>query len=207
MGSYISTEAPDYIARGSMHGDYKNRKTIFCNAEEIDREVEHNSIDTIFSVACFEHIYDLPEALESCFKCSKRGGSLYSFFAPIYSHIALGDHGVIPKHENFPEKPIGFHLLNQRDQRKRLIEAGFTDNEEIQEFLGCVNFKRKPNRLYCEDYERICTESKYAVLELVRHEAYNCSKKYAQQFGEVRKSNQNVKNMMTSGFKIHLIKT
>ena len=65
-----------------------------CNAEEIDKKVNPESIDSIFSVACFEHIYDLPSALEACNTCSKKEAP--SFFAPIYSRIDEGDHGVIP---------------------------------------------------------------------------------------------------------------
>ena len=210
--SYINIESPDYIeaesgtAYSSKHGDHERRLTIFCNAEEIAKKVNPESIDSIFSVACFEHIYDLPEALEACHACSKRGGTLFSYFAPIYSRIDEGDHGVIPQHEKFPEKPIGLHLLSSEDQRKKLINAGITDPKEIQDFLGRVNFDRVPNRLLYEDYERICTESPYFVLELDRQDAYNKSKTFPRQFAEVRSSNTQIQNMMTHGFRIHLIK-
>ena len=210
--SYINIESPDYIVAESgssytsMHGEHERRQTIFCNAEEIDKNVNKESVDSIFSVACFEHIYDLPAALEACHTCSKKGGSLYSFFAPIYSEITEGDHDVIPQHEKFSEKPIGLHLLSSEDQRKKLISAGITDPKEIQDFLGRVNFDRVPNRLLYEDYEKICTESPYFVLELERQESYNKSKKFPHQFAEVRSSNKNINNMMTAGFRIHLFK-
>ncbi|ABB26437.1 hypothetical protein Syncc9902_1475 [Synechococcus sp. CC9902] len=210
--SYINIESPDYIEAksgstySSKHGDHERRQTIFCNAEEIDKKVNNESIDSIFSVACFEHIYDLPAALEACHACSKKGGTLYSFFAPIYSQIDEGDHGVIPQHERFPEKPIGLHLLSREDQRKKLISAGITDPKEIQDFLGRVNFNRVPNRLLYKDYERICTESPYAVLELDRQDEYNISKRFPRQFAEVRSSNIHINNMMTLGFRIHLLK-
>jgi len=213
IDSYINIESPDYIesnsgsAYSAKHGKHEKRYTIYCNAEEIHTKVAHESIDTIFSVACFEHIYDLPAALEACHACSKKGGTLYSFFAPIYSRIGEGDHGVIPQHEKFPEKPIGFHLLTHEDQRKKLINAGITNPKEIQDFLGRVNFDRVPNRLLYEDYERICTESPYAVLELDRQEEYNASKRLPKQFQEVRESNTRINNMMTYGFALHLLKT
>ena len=213
IDSYINIESTDYIeaesgsAYSAKHSDHERRQTIFCNAEEIDKKVNPESIDSVFSVACFEHIYDLPSALEACHTCSKKGGTLYSFFAPIYSQIRDGDHGVIPQHEKLPEKPIGLHLLTPEDQRKKLINAGITDPKEIQDFLGRVNFDRVPNRLLYEDYERICTESSYYVLELDRQDEYNTSKKFQQQFAEVRSSNTRIKNMMTLGFRIHLLKT
>ena len=212
IDSYINIESPDYIeaesgsAYSSTHGDHERRQTIFCNAEEIDKKVTPESIDNIFSVACFEHIYDLPSALKACHTCSKKGGTLYSYFAPIYSYIEQGDHGVIPQHEKLPEKPIGLHLLSPKDQRKKLISAGITDPKEIQDFLGRVNFDRVPNRLLYEDYERICTESPYAVLELDRQDCFNLSKHYAKEFKEVRDSNPKIQNMMTIGFRIHLVK-
>ena len=91
---YINIESPDFIDAESgeaytpIHEEHEMRQTFFCNAEEIEKKVTSNSIDNIFSVACFEHIYDLPTALESCYECSKKGGSLYSYFAPIYSQIS-----------------------------------------------------------------------------------------------------------------------
>lgn len=211
--SYINIESPDYIeaesgsAYSDKHGDHERRQTIFCNAEEIDKKIKQESIDSIFSVACFEHIYDLPAVLEACHACSKKRGTLYSYFAPIYSEIGDGDHGVIPQHEKFPKKPIGFHLLTPEDQRKKLINAGILDPKEIQDFLGRVNFDRVPNRLLYEDYERICTESAYNVLELDRQDDYNTSKKFPHQLAEVRSSNKRIKNMMTHGLRIHLLKS
>ena len=151
--SYINIESPDYIeaqsgsAYSTKHGEHERRQTIFCDAEEIDKKVNKESIDIIFSVACFEHIYDLPAALRSCYACNKKGGTLFSYFAPIYSQIEVGDHGVIPNHEKFPEKPIGFHLLTLEDQRKKLISAGIADPKEIQDFLGRVNSTEVPSHL------------------------------------------------------------
>ena len=212
IDSYINIESPEYIeaekgsSYSSEHGEHERRQTIFCNAEEINERIAPESVDNIFSVACFEHIHDLPSALEACHYCSKRGGNLFSYFAPIYSEITDGDHWSIPNHKKFPEKPIGLHLLKPMDQTRKLIDAGITDPKEIEEFLGHVNFYRVPNRLLYEDYERICTESSYFVLELDRQDGYNKSKLFPHQFEEVRSSNPDINNMMTAGFRIHLKK-
>jgi SAM-dependent methyltransferase len=78
--SYTNTESPDYIiadgggSYASLHGQHVKRKTIFQNAENIERELPSSSIDLIFSVACFEHIYDLESALISCHRVQKKGG-------------------------------------------------------------------------------------------------------------------------------------
>ena len=122
--SYINIESRDYIesesgtSYSSKHGDHERRKTIFCNAEEIDKQVKPESIDTIFSVACFEHIYDLSAALEACHACSNRGGTLFSYFAPIYSRIDEGDHGVIPKHKLFNESLLDFTCLRPKTRER-----------------------------------------------------------------------------------------
>ena len=220
IDSYINIESPDYIEAEAgtpyteKHGAHDKRKTIYCNAEEISKEVEPNSIDTIFSVACFEHIYDLPAALEACHTCSKEGGTLYSHFAPIYSQIQQGDHGVIANAKKalslqkiLPDELIGFHLLSAEDQRKKLISHGITNPIHVQDFLGRVNFDRNPNRLLYEDYERICSESPYIVLELDRLDCFNLAKIHAKEFKEVRTSNPKIHNMMTIGFRTHLLKT
>ncbi len=209
---YTNIESPDYIhEEGGTTYSEKNTKhpqksTIFCNAEDIDSKIENNSIDNIFSVACFEHIYDLSTAIRSCYNCLKEQGKLYSYFAPIYSHISTGDHGVIPQHNLFKEKPIGLHLLSQIDQRKKLIEAGITNPMEIQEILGSINFNRIPNRLRYEDYERILTESPFWVVELIREDAVNLHKRYSKEIDEIRKSNPSINNLMTVGFRTLLLK-
>ena len=212
VAGYVNIESPDYIEAdgehvySEQHETDDRKRTILCNAEDISSHLAPESIDSIFSVACFEHIIDLSAALEACYKCLKKGGSLYSYFAPIYSHLQQGDHGVIPPHSAFPEKPFGFHLLSQMDQRRKLVNAGITDQKEIQDFLGKVNFDRIPNRLLYEDYERILTESMFYVLELDRQEIFNLSKAYGDQVAEIRRSNPLIGNLMAIGFRIHLLK-
>ena len=180
------------------------RKTIFCNAEEIDKQIQPESIDSIF----LSHALNIYTIFQQHYNPASNAAKTapWSFFAPIYSSIDEGDHGVIPSHPQFHKKPIGLHLLSSKDQRKKLISAGISAPQEIQDFLGRVNFDRVPNRLLYEDYERICTESPYYVLELSRQESYNTSKAFPQEIKEVRESNKDINNMMANGFRIHLIK-
>ena len=76
--SYISIEAPDYIDAepakefdhyNSFQGPHSQKNTVFVKAEELSSEIPSESIDHIFSTACFEHIYDLPKALSESHKC------------------------------------------------------------------------------------------------------------------------------------------
>ena len=210
---YINNESPDYIeaesgeSYSSKHGEHPNRKTIIANAEDIDRKLPYNSVDAIFSVACFEHIYDLPAALRACHAVTKQGGVLYSFFAPIYSYLTDGHHGVIPQHERFAETPWGLHLMSAADQRVFLQENGIIHPKEIQDFLGSVNFDRVPNRLLYEDYSKILTESPYYVVRLEDVAAnYNISKRLPMETARIRKSNSNIGNIHSQGFRVVLQK-
>ncbi len=212
IANYTNIESPDYIqskdgeSYSEKHPPHDRKQNILCNAEDLDKYVGSNSVDEVFSVACFEHIYDLPKALISSYSCLKNKGHLYSFFAPIYSRIDVGDHGVIASHNLIKEKPIGFHLLSQTDQRKKLDQYGIKDPKEIQNYLSNVNFNRIPNRLLYEDYSRILSESPFWVIELDGHEEFNISKKYPTQTKEIRKSNPNIKDLKTLGFRVLLIK-
>ena len=212
--SYISVEAPDYIDAemaddfdhyNSFQDAHVQKRSVFVKAEDLSSVIPPDSIDHIFSTACFEHIYDLPKALIESQKCLKVGGTLYSFFAPIYSHIAEGDHHTVPQ-KKFKSPPVGIHLLSFSDQRRYLEESGINDPAEIEKILGRINFNRIPNRLLYEDYEAILTESPLAVMELKRIENYNISKIYPQELERIRSSNPIVRNVSTLGFRIHMIK-
>lgn len=213
VAEYINNESPDYIqaesgdSYSSRHGEHPYRTTVIVNAEEIHNILDHNSIDAVFSVACFEHIYDLDLALQSCYKVTKKGGILYSFFAPIYSYLTDGHHGVIPQHPRFSETPWGLHLLTPQDQRKFLQHNGIQNPKEIQEFLGSVNFDRVPNRLKFEDYSRILTESPYYVVKLDEVAPnHNISKRFPSETRRVRNSNPGIKNLHSQGFRVVLQK-
>ena len=213
ISEYINIESPDYIhlkENGVPISDgfqaHENKRTILCNAEEICMHLDPNSLDLVFSVACFEHIHDLKKALRSMHSCLTKGGALYSYFAPIYSELREGDHGVIPKHNLLPEKPVGFHLLSQNDQYRKLIELGINDPNEIQDFLERLNLNRTPNRFLYEDYERILTESPFWVLELHRLDSFNISKDFPDIVSNIRESNPSIGNLMTIGFRTLLLK-
>ena len=211
--SYVNTESPDYIEADDdqnytdRHGKHEKRTTILLNAEDIRQQLAPESFDLIFSVACFEHIYDLEAALRACFYTQKSGGFLYSFFAPIYSYLTDGHHDVIPEHSPFKETPWGLHLLNHGDQRRFLQHANIVEPKEIQALLGAVNFDRIPNRLYYEDYSQILTESPYYVVRLDDVAPnYNISKLHSVETERVRKSNLAVKNLHSQGFRVLLQK-
>jgi len=215
ISKYINTESPDYIkaesgsAYSAKHGEHPNRTTLCVNAEDLNQSLQPESVDTIFSVACFEHIYGLESALQCCHEATKQGGLLYSFFAPIYSYIIDGDHHTIPPCEIFsPTRPWGLHLLSNKDQRSLLLSHGMSNPKEIQEFLGEVNFNRVPNRLIYEEYSRILTESPFYVIKLDEVAPNpNISKQWPREVARVRKSNPSIGNLHTQGFRVILRKS
>ena len=76
----------------------------------------------------------------------KDNGTLFSYFAPIYSHLVEGDHHVIGDHPSFKENPIGLHLLTETDQSKKLISLGVDSQEERKILLKRINHNRIPPR-------------------------------------------------------------
>jgi len=57
--------------------------------------VKGEQFDIIYSIAAFEHIYNLPSCLQSAYQMLKPGGLLYSYFTPIWS-ASNGSHGFHP---------------------------------------------------------------------------------------------------------------
>ncbi len=211
IAKYTNIESPEYIEVTKekyyeKYSDHPHKRTILTNAEFIYEHIEKQSVDVIFSVACFEHIHDLSKAIRSCYSVLKENGYLYSYFAPIYSYLTEGDHGVIPSHKSLSEKPVGFHLLSQDDQYLKLIELGIKDQHEIDHFLDNVNSNRYVNRKLSENYIQILTESPFWVVDIEREESFNISKSYPSQIEEIRKSNKNISDLMTSGFRVMLVK-
>lgn len=209
---YIDNESPEYVEAwngeyitGGEGADFK-RRSLTVKAEDLDNFLPGESVDFIFSVACFEHVYDLTRALRACHSIIKPNGILYSFFAPIYSFLTDGHHGVIPtNHENC--EIVGLHLLKPIDQRNALVAKGLTDPKELQDFLGSVNFNRIPNRLRFEEYSQILTESPFYVLRLDEVAAdYNISKRFPTECRAVRDSDPALGNIHTQGFRVVLTK-
>jgi SAM-dependent methyltransferase len=91
--SWTCTESPDYDAElGAANqqtqmgtsGAKGSYATVLENIENFD-DSHADRYDYIFSIACFEHISKLPEALTSMHRCLKSGGVLFSMFSPIWS--------------------------------------------------------------------------------------------------------------------------
>lgn len=126
------------------------------------------SFDVVFSIAAFEHIARLPEALEQMHRALVPGGKLFSLFAPIWSSHS-GHHmpditdksGTVWSVNNSPVPPWG-HLLMRPMELYDLLRQRM-DAETARELIYFVYSSPHINRLFLEDYAAIVTRSSFTV--------------------------------------------
>jgi len=96
--SWTAVEAPAYDQElGAANQFHRNRQDqenqqkhaasyrhLYLDIEAIPEE-HYGQYDLIFSIACFEHIHRLPQALRVMHRCLKPGGRLFTMHSPIWS--------------------------------------------------------------------------------------------------------------------------
>ena len=184
-----------------------NYQTIGSFIEEIDLSQITKRFDRVFSISCFEHIKDLPKALINISELMSEESLLYSYFAPIFSHYRLGDHGRIDR-DLIPNSRAreGLHLLSLKDQRKRLLDLGITNSIETRKILSEMNLSDYINRNTMDEYLVFLTESPLVVLRLDRIQELNASKMNPPIFKLVRESNPHLFDITTLGVRTILSK-
>jgi SAM-dependent methyltransferase len=137
---------------------------IYGNLEEfaVDSRFENN-YDAIFSIACFEHIHKLPEALKVMYKSLRPEGKLFSMFSPIwsgpwgqhYTSEAPARFDSIRPAEGWTTQSIFSgpwdHLLLSRLQFFEHYKAKF-DEEFAAELMYMTFNSPQVNRYFFEDY-------------------------------------------------------
>lgn len=179
--SWTGTESPDYDAelgeanqqtKLGTHGARGRYATELKNIEDFDSS-HFGRYDQIFSIACFEHIARLPEALASMHRCLRSGGLLFSMFSPIWSsyqghHLYhckvpdefLDDTG--PKDILLPWE----HLLKPRYELHRQLTTRF--NKSFADEIIYQTFNSPHiNRYFTEDYIRMIYETEFLVNQFV----------------------------------------
>ena len=216
VDSYLSIEGEEYVNQFELvsetyyeKSDSKddNHRQIIADIESVSPERLPVKFDRVFSVACFEHIHDLESALERISSLMSKEGILYTYFAPIYSHFSLGDHGVIDR-DLMPDQSDrnGLHILGSKSQSERLIKVGLKNNVDIQNALGMIHFDRSINRLYYEDYSRILSESPLFLLRFDQIRDKNMYKVFHKEIDLIRATNKRVNDLTTSGVRAVLAK-
>lgn len=176
--SWTGVEAPAYDnelgAANQFHRNIQDQehqqkhassyRHLYIDIEAIPEEY-YGQYDLIFSIACFEHIHRLPQALKVMHRCLKPGGRLFTMHSPIWSafdghHLPIerpsrfGD----PKHQQFPIfEPWEHLLLNRRDAYKTLKQR--FDSDFAEEVVYYTYNSDHINRYFSEDYSLFFEES------------------------------------------------
>lgn len=143
---------------------------IFRNIEDLADDADfHHRYDVIFSIACFEHIHKLPQALKAMRRALKPGGRLFTMFAPIWSG-PWGQHYTdkVPDRFKAIEPPGGWanqhifgpwdHLLLSRVQFYQHCAERF-DPDYAEELTYITYNSPQINRFFFEDYEAVLSAS------------------------------------------------
>jgi len=116
-----------------------------------------NRFDLVFSLAAFEHIHRLHQALQKMYAALKPGGKLFSLFSPIWSSYQ-GHH--LPdmtdangNHYNFANSPIPAwgHLLQTPAQMLSYLKTK-TDEKTAQNMVYYIYNAPNINRYFAEDF-------------------------------------------------------
>jgi SAM-dependent methyltransferase len=141
---------------------------LYLDIESIPDD-HYGQYDLIFSIACFEHIHRLPQALRVMHRCLKPGGRLFTMHSPIWSAFD-GHHLPIERPARFGEAPNSQspifqpweHLLLTRSQAYEVLKDRF-DSTFAEEVIYYTYNSDHINRYFSEDYFLAFRESPFVV--------------------------------------------
>jgi SAM-dependent methyltransferase len=134
---------------------------------------EDQSFDAIFSVATFEHILDLPQAVREMHRVLRPGGIVYSNFGPIWSsckghHVRAraGQERAWHADPKLNPLPDFCHLLMQPDDLRAALRGRVSAALE-EPIVDWVYSSDGINRLFYSDYVREFESSPLRVESLL----------------------------------------
>ena len=169
--SWTAVEAPAYDqelgAANQFHRNAQDQvhqqnhaesyRHLYLDIESISED-HYGQYDVIFSIACFEHIHRLPQALRVMHRCLKPGGRLFTMHSPIWSafdghHLPIGIPARFESSNNDQQQIFRpwEHLLLTRSQAFQLIRDRF-DSEFAEEVIYYTYNSDHINRYFSEDY-------------------------------------------------------
>lgn len=148
----------------------QNHGVLFGRIEELPRALAGH-FDCVFSIACFEHIARLPQALEKMHQALRPGGKLFTIFGPLWSSFN-GHHlpeikdraGNQWNFSNAPIPPWGHLTLRPMELFDLLCTR--TDTETAREIVYFVYSSPHINRFFLDDYLEMARRSSFKVLEM-----------------------------------------
>ena len=180
--SWTAVEAPAYDqelgAANQFHRNLRDQehqqkhaasyRHLYLDIEAIPEE-HFGQYDLIFSIACFEHINRLPQALRVMHRCLKPGGRLSTMHSPIWSafdghHLPIGiptRFGNSKSNQTQILQPWE-HLLLTRAQAFRAIRDRF-DTEFAEEVIYYTYNSDHINRYFSEDYQLAFDASPFEI--------------------------------------------
>jgi ubiquinone/menaquinone biosynthesis C-methylase UbiE len=126
-----------------------------------------NYFDFVFSLAAFEHIFNLDKAMSEIHRILKPGGLLYSKFGPIWS--SCWGHHLWVNHDNSLYNYINTilppycHLLMSPGELMAFLTDKFP-TETREKIVSYVYESPDQNRLFYEDYESIVNSTPFQNL-------------------------------------------
>jgi len=180
--SWTAVEAPAYDqelgAANQFHRNSEDQQHQKKHAESYEHlyldietipEDHYGQYDLIFSIACFEHIHRLPQALRVMHQCLRPGGRLFTMHSPIWSAFD-GHHLPIERPSKFRQtadeqnwifKPWE-HLLLTRSQAFHVMKDRF-DSAFAEEVIYYTYNSDHINRYFSEDYLMAFQASLFAI--------------------------------------------
>jgi len=180
--SWTAVEAPAYDqelgAANQFHRNSEDQQHQKNHAESYEHlyldieaipEDHYGQYDLIFSIACFEHIHRLPQALRVMYQCLRPGGRLFTMHSPIWSAFD-GHHLPIERplrfrqateEQNWIYKPWE-HLLLTRSQAFDVMKARF-DSTFAEEVIYYTHNSDHINRYFSEDYLMVFEASPFEI--------------------------------------------
>lgn len=171
----IDNGLDDWWATAPSKGD--NWEVAEGNAEKL--EFPDNYFDAVLSLATFEHITDVGQALKEIKRVLKPFGKFYTEFSPIWTSIIGHHYNFWIDKENAQLIPPWGHLWMSEDEMKEhlLVKLGFENAQAV-----CDTIYHHPiiNRLTRSQHYELIMHSGLLVKELREHICLS----RAAQFGE-----------------------
>lgn len=135
-------------------------EVLFGRIEDLPSSL-HGHFDLVFSIAAFEHIAQLPDAIERMRDALRPGGRLFSLFSPVWSS-AFGHH--LPEIEdargrrynfgNSPIPPWGHLTMRPMELFDHLVMSG-CDAATARRIVYFVHHSPHISRHFLDDYREI----------------------------------------------------
>ncbi len=139
----------------------------FVRGDVRKTDYRDETFDFIYSLAAFEHVFDLSEALSEMYRILKPGGLLYTKFGPIWSS-AGGHHLWVTYEKNVytyanANMPPYCHLLLTPEQLMEFCKKNHSPDVS-EKLVDYIYNSEDQNRLFYEDYLNIVNESLFQRL-------------------------------------------